>query len=211
MTLEATNPSVNAGTAIASPIDRPTAGELLNQVSAVYDRARDNVRDARELHRRVHRLQFDELMWTYARREPSETLRELSRRYGLSWSLIARLVGVSATAVRKWRAGEAVSPASRQALSRLAALLALMTKLLSPIAEPASWLEMPISDRTMVTPADLFAAGGVQSVIELAAGQIPSDAVLDEFDPEWRARTAPDRRFEVVVADDGLPAIRVSD
>src|SRR5512142_58403 len=156
MTLGSTNPSVNAGTSVGSPIDRPTAGELLNQVSAVHHLARDNARSARELHREVHRLQFDDCMRAAARRDPGEILHDLSRRHGLSWSLIARLAGVSATAVRKWRAGEAVSPASRQALARLAALLEVMTRLLSPIEEPASWLEMPISDATTLTPADLY-------------------------------------------------------
>ena len=53
-------------------------------------------------------------------------LEELSIDRGLGWSEIARLCEVSVSAVRKWRAGESISPERRRALARLAAFLDLL-------------------------------------------------------------------------------------
>src|SRR5687767_7602842 len=58
-----------------------------------------------------------------ARRGVSTLLAELSEGRGLGWNDIAALVGVSVSAIRKWRRGGDASPDSRLELARLCAFL----------------------------------------------------------------------------------------
>ena len=96
-------------------------------------------------------------------------LQELSTDRGLGWSEIARLCGVSVSAVRKWRAGESISPEHRWSLARLASFLDLLQEV-GPVDEPAGWLNMRLSDQTTVTAADLYIAGHPQDLLEHAQG-----------------------------------------
>jgi DNA-binding transcriptional regulator YiaG len=64
-------------------------------------------KDASALHREATLLVLHGSASEHAKRGLESLLETLSNVYGLSWSAIARLVGVSVPALRKWRTGAA--------------------------------------------------------------------------------------------------------
>ncbi|MYA73058.1 MAG: hypothetical protein F4Y27_00025 [Acidimicrobiaceae bacterium] len=138
-------------------------------------------------------------------RLPTEfLLEELSIDRGLGWSEIARLCGVSVSAVRKWRAGESISSESRRSLARLAAFLDLLQEV-GPVGEPAGWLNMRLSDQHTVTAADLYVAGNPQDLLEHAQGHLGVDKLLDHCAPDWR--TSSRSEWKIVKLPDGERAL----
>lgn len=183
---------------------RETADErLLNRVSALRDVADDLNGTVVELHDGVRAQELDERTTAAALRSPRELLHELSNTYGLSWSAIAKLAGVSATAVRKWRRGEAMTPENRRATARAVTFLEMVVQNAGPLQDVGSWLEMPLSDVTTLTPIDLYVLGHVTPLLDLVGGRVGAHAALDAFDADWRARYPRDASFEVVDAGDG--------
>ncbi len=127
-------------------------------------------------------------------------LEELSIDRGLGWSEIARLCEVSVSAVRKWRAGESISPERRRALARLAAFLDLLEEA-GPVDEPASWLNMRMSDQLAVTAADLYIDGRADDLLEHAQGHLGPEELLDRWSSDWR--TAARSEWRIVNRPDG--------
>lgn len=127
---------------------------------------------------------------------------------GFAWRDIARLVGVSVPAVQKWRKGEKASGDSRK---KLASLLAACDLIAShyKVEEIASWFEMPLSSLAPITPIDLYADDRTDLVFEFACGHTDPEAILTQFDPDWRERYRSD--FEVFQAGDGKMSIRMKD
>lgn len=164
--------------------------------------------DASDVHKNVRRYELDErTTQTAAQRSSGQLLRELSREWGLSWALVARLCKVSPTAVRKWRRGESVSPDNRRALAHLVSFLEMAAVSSPPIQDPASWLEMPLSGESTLTPADLYLAGEESLLLELVSEEIQPHAALDHFDPQWRENYRVDTVFDVITAPDGQKSI----
>lgn len=91
--------------------------------------------------RKFRSMDLDERTSAKSRLPTEVLLEELSIDRGLGWSEIARLCGVSVSAVRKWRAGESISSESRRSLARLTAFLDLLQEV-GPVGEPAGWLNM---------------------------------------------------------------------
>ena len=135
-------------------------------------------------------------------RSPREVVINLTEIFGLNQLATARAVGVTPTAVRKWRRGEQARPESRDRLALLTALLRLLRDD-SRQAEPAAWIEVPVSSESTLTPLDLFSGGRADLVVLLASGSEDPQDVLEAFDPDWRVNSAPDREYEVVVQPDG--------
>lgn len=185
-------------------VERETAdNRLLNRVSALRDRTTDLDDDVRALHHQVRDFALDERTTAAALRDPRDLLKALSHEYGLSWSAIARLTGVSPTAVRKWRRGETIAPDNRRALARSVTFLEIIGENAAPIVDIGSWLEMPLSDRATLTPLDLYAMGKMPLLIDHVAERLPAHAMLDEADPDWREHYASDGAFTVVDGGDG--------
>lgn len=143
---------------------------------------RDDVEAGR---RRVRKWDLDERTAAKARIGSLALLDELSADRGFSWSEIARLCGVSVSAVRKWRAGETPSPERRRELARLAAFVDLLDEI-AAVADPASWLMMRLTDAHTVTAADLYLAGRADDLLEHAQGHLGLHEMLDRWDPNWR-------------------------
>jgi hypothetical protein len=183
----------------------PTGGAstLNRDASALRDDSGMVHEQVVDLHQRTRVLELDDRTTQAARRAPSDLLQELAHERGLSWALIAKLAGVSPTAVRKWRRGEACTPENRRALARLIVFLKMVGEAMSPIEDPESWLEMPLSDDATLAAADLYAAGELDLVLELASDRVTAHQALDTFDSEWRRRYERDERFEIVRAPDG--------
>lgn len=186
----------------------PTAPEtatLSRRAAALRDEVGLLESDAQEVHQESQRLDLDTRTGLFARREPQDLLEELGSTWGLSWSSVAKLVGVSGAAVRKWRRGETISPKNRLQLARLHAFIEMLAEY--PIGDPGSWIEMRTSFDATVTGVEIYAAGKAELLFELAGARKSAQAVLDSFDSEWRTKFATDANFVVVLGPDGKPAI----
>lgn len=139
-----------------------------------------------------------------ARENVTTLLDELSTGRGMGWSDIARLVGVSVQALRKWRQKEPATGENRHGVARLAALLDLLENV--PIRDPASWLEIPVVQRYGLRNLDLYRLGRPELLFDLAHLRISPEQAMDELDPEWRVHHRLDN--EVFEADDGQLSIR---
>lgn len=144
-----------------------------------------------------------------ARKGVPDLLEELAFVRGMSWSDIARLVGVSISAVRKWRTGGQATPENRKELARLAGFLDLLGEF--GIEDPASWMEitMDLPAGYYIRPVELYLSGHRAELLEIARGHRDAARVLDGIDPAWRDSER--STLEVYTAPDGLPALRFRD
>jgi hypothetical protein len=180
---------------------------VISEAAAIRDQVGLLDADATDLHRRAQLLELDQRTTQVGMQEPRELLDALGVEWGLSWAAVARLLHVSETAIRKWRRAEPITPENRRRLARLVSMLEMLKASKYPVKDPASWLEMRVSDDATVTPVDLYAANRTDLIFELAGRRKSSHDVLAEFDPEWRFTYAVDERFTVVDAPDGQKAI----
>ena len=127
-------------------------------------------------------------------------LEELAVERGLGWTDVARLCGVSISAVRKWRSGGALAPERLRSLSKLAAFLELLSEV-GPIGDPVGWLMMPLVEQHTVTAAEIYRAGLDEDILEHARGQLSVEELLDRWSPSWRTDTRSD--WMVVDRPDG--------
>lgn len=136
-------------------------------------------------------------------------LEELAGERGMGWSDIAEVVGVSVSAIRKWRKGGVASPQSRTKLARLAALLDVLEEK-GLIEDPAAWMEMDfaLDAGYFIRPLDLYLEGHVTELIELAEQRQTTAQILDQVRPNWRQSRSD---FEVFLDVDGERSIRRRD
>lgn len=178
--------------------------ETIRRLQQSYDELTGPVRilqeDVTAGRREVREWDLDERTAAKARLDVLALLEELSTDRGFSWSDIARLSGVSVSAVRKWRAGENPSPERRRDLAHLAAFVDLLDEL-APVADPASWLLMRLSDSHTATAADLYLDGRSNDLLEHAQGHFAVRDLLDRWNPGWRDETRAE--WEIVTAADG--------
>jgi hypothetical protein len=197
-----TEPAQATSTTVQGLVRR--AGEVRDEVQVVGQ-------DAEGLHGELRIHALDARTSELAQRDPTELLRDLSAAYGVSWTLIAKLLSVSQTSVRKWRRGEAITPENRRAIARVVAFLQTLQEAVPNMCDPASWLEMRISDEATLTPADLYLLGRYELLLDLAGLHYAPHEVLYAVDPRWRDRYAPDNSHQVIIAPDGQPSIIVRD
>lgn len=150
----------------------------------------------------VHTLEM--LARERAREDVITLLDEISAERGLGWSDIARLVGVSVQAVRKWRRQEPVAGENRLAVARLAALLDMLTEI--PVHDPAGWLEIPVAAGCSLRHLDLYRLGRADLLFDLAHLRISPEQAMSELAPDWRERYGVEH--EVYEAEDGHRSIR---
>lgn len=169
--------------------------------------------DTNDLHSEVARLHGETLERLLRHRTTEKTqhdvrhiLEDLAER-GFGWSAIARIVGVSAPALRKWRRGEPASGGNRRGLAEFAAACEIVSDRNPTITDVAGWLEVPLSGSAPVTGIDLLAAHRYDLVFRYADGEEDPEVILDDFEPDWRETYA--SNIEVFTADDGMPALRM--
>jgi hypothetical protein len=203
-------------TEVATEVARTrTITDLVDDVGWLNSRVHLNVQDATQLQSETTQLHTDalqELIRTRANALSAKPLKELLLSLGeggFAWRDIARLVGVSVPALRKWRQGESATPENRLKVARLLALCDMLEEK-AAIADPASWLEMPLVEDVPVCGLDLLLANRSDLLFRRALhhGADP-EALLEEFDPDWRSTYR--GPFELFEADDGLPGLRPRD
>jgi transcriptional regulator with XRE-family HTH domain len=182
----------------------PTTAELIPQVSTLRYRSDLHLSDVRQLDALLFANLVREQANLFERYAMPTLLSTLAER-GLSWSSIAKIVGVSIPGLRKWRRGESASPSSRRSVAILLAAIEVLENRLM-VQDPASWLEIPLAT-TSITLADVFSAGRLDLLLDYARRWITTpEQLLDLFHPSWRDDYR--REFETFVAPDGELAIR---
>lgn len=144
---------------------------------------------------------LDALRTEYAARRPSELISRLTDEVGLSQLSIARVLNVTPTAVRKWRRGESIIARHRDGLAELAALCTILAEV--GTYDPGTWLEIPISNESTITPLDLAVQGRTELVVLFASHLMSGTDTLDLFDSNWRSTSALDPDYVVVALGDG--------
>lgn len=170
------------------------------------------VADSNDMHNstdELHTETLEQLLRSTANRLAREQLPEILHSLsglGFSWRDLARLVGVSIPALRKWRNGEPASGENRLRVARLAAFCEIIGDQYL-IDDPASWSEIPLHVDAPVTALDLIAEDRFDLVFKLSGDEgTDPESVLDQFDPEWRERYG--TSIEVFIAEDGKPGLR---
>ena len=184
---------------------------LAHKAAAVRDEVKVTTEDVEDLHGELQGKALDAHTAGLAQGEPGELLDTLASEWGLSWTLVAQLLGVSQTSVRKWRRGESMTPENRRAVARLVAFLGMLRDGYPAISDHACWLEMRISQESTLTPTDLYAKGRVELLFDLAALRCTPQEVLNAFDPDWHSKYGVESGFEIVKGADGMPSILVKD
>lgn len=171
-------------------------------------------RDAVSDHHFVRAEALDESERRLVEEATRELLTEL-RSFGLLWSSVAQVVGVSDAAVRKWRNGGAIEQRHKRRLARLAALGRLHHAYAMPTSSTgfAEWLDTPIIPSFSATPLDLVALNRER---DSAALQLLLDWMLEHSDREhgevlldrylgeaWREQAQDEQRFRIVRSADG--------
>jgi hypothetical protein len=185
-----------------------TPSTIVDRADVVYRRVSDLQGETRDVRRRAHLKMLELKTVERARTAPIQALDQLAD-YGFAWRDIARVVGVSVPAITKWRRGAGVTGENRLRIAKLLALLDMLSERF--VDEPASWLEMPITDGVGMTRMDLLERGRYDLVLDLASphtGDGSAESVLYEIDPNWRDNLV-DNTFESFVADDGAISIRL--
>lgn len=197
-----------AGESINTPALSETklvAARLTEDVGGGRSEARNLHEEYDDLHQRSHDVEWRAVTAARAKASVGSMLVDLAD-LGFAWRDISRLVGVSVPAVQKWRKGERASGDSRKKLASLLAACDLITDHYM-VEEIASWFEMPLSSSAPITPIDLYASERADLVFEFASGHADPEALLTQFEPDWRERYRSE--FEVFEASDGSRSIRM--
>lgn len=181
-------------------------GPLLARAAELRDHYQQGANEAKELHEDVELLELEELVRSLEHESTVENLDAL-RDDGFSWSAIARILGVTPTAVRKWRRGDGVTADNHQRLAELLGFARFLHHLQPRITVAAAWLEAPAHPETTVTRLDLYRAGARSALLGVATERLGPVDVLDEFLPGWRRDHPRDDRFRLVWQEDGAPSI----
>lgn len=201
-----TGDRTRADAVVPTTIERPTRtsqDELAERAGLLRGVARLLADDVAEVHGQALDIQLNARTDEAGKRSVPDLLDELAG-LGFAWRDIARLVGVSVPAIRKWRQGGAVTGPHRRAVARL---LAFVDVLRSDhlVQEVPSWMEIPIAGSSL-TGIDLYSLGGANILLLHAAGHVGSEDLLDRVSPDWRDQR--DEQFEIVGGSDGEPVIR---
>ena len=181
----------------------PTLARLTEEIGFLNNQAKLLHDDTTELHKDVLIKEWTATTTTLVRLDMPSLLSRLAD-YGFAWRDIARMIGVSVPAVQKWRRGGSVSGQSRTAAAAAGAACEVITRHYL-VQDIASWFEAPIVVGYPITPLDLYSAGLVHLVFELASGNADAEAVLTVFDADWRLTYRSE--FEVFEVD-GDQALR---
>jgi|SRR5829696_71075 len=173
----------------------------VTQYRAVRGAAREARGDAlADLRRRL-----DAAAAEFLRRSPREVAGHLTDELGFGQLVVAKAVGVTPTAVRKWRRGEPAKTDHRRKLAQLAAFGSILGEV--GVHDPGGWIDIPISAESSLTALDLFVAGRADLGV-LAGGRLSDPhETLELFDPDWRSNAPTDAHHRLLRLSDGSEVI----
>ncbi len=201
--------TMNATSPHAKQLQETPVVELLREQS--FNRAGAYLahRDAVANHHNVRAEYVDELVGKLTEVSAADLLAELRRR-GLLWSKVAEIVGVTETAVRKWRKGAAIDSTHRHRLSRIAALGQIYDDYAIPGSPTAfgEWLDSNIVSRFSATPMQLLALNRESDVAVLQPlldwmleepDATHAERLLDQYlGTQWREDAQEEQHFRIV-------------
>ncbi|MGI8802082.1 MAG: hypothetical protein ACR2KV_07900 [Solirubrobacteraceae bacterium] len=178
------------------PADPPTPSSALGGVRQAVKVLTETVTTAEHTARSSQLAEAASLL---GKRDPRELLDDLANTWGLSWNTIATMLGVTPSAVRKWRRGGAIAPENRHQVALLTAFITMLQSVKEPIADIGSWIAMRIHEESTLTPATIYARGadGRLLLLDWAAEHITTTAMLEAVNPEWRTSDPSDPSFRV--------------
>jgi len=184
-----------------------TAVLLTHDASNLRHRVAALRSDVARTHQQTYENEWDVETQMRAKQSPVALLEELSSE-GFAWNDVARLLGVSVPAVKKWRNGERLTGSNRSKLARLVAAFDLL-RIHFLVEDIASWMETPLREDVPVTPIDLWIAGPPKLFFDYGSRHATVDQTLDSYDPEWRERFR--SAFETFRDADGNLGLRMTD
>lgn len=160
----------------------------------------------RELQDEIRARDLSDRTLEKSKKSVSSLLEELTAGRGMGWSDIGEVLGVSVSAIRKWRKGGEASSTSRAGLARIAAFLDVLEEK-GLVADPARWMELdlPLDVGHFIRPWDLYLDGHLEPLIDLAEQRRTAAQILDEVRPNWREGRS---EYEVFNDADGHRSIR---
>jgi hypothetical protein len=182
---------------------------LLARTAELRDQFASGADQARELHGDVQQLELDQMTLTLEHEGTPTLLERLAETHGFAWATAARCLGVTPTALRKWRKGEEATSANHSKVARLLAFAELLERLQPRIDEAAYWLEAPVVDESTLTRVDLYRRGAFAGLLDMASERRRPIELLDKTVPNWREQHTRDHRVAVVWHEDGSPSITV--
>jgi hypothetical protein len=180
-------------------------GYLRNVSRLIQDDILEAAHQAGEVHRQAFDVQLNVRARDLARQSACDLLEGIAT-CGFAWRDIARVVGVSIPAVRRWRLGEPPTGTHRIAIARFLALIEVL-HVDHDISDVAAWMEMPLVSEAPVTGIDLAVAERFADLLDLAGKHATPEVLLDRWQPGWREHFRSD--FEVFEAADGEMGIRM--
>lgn len=133
------------------------------------------------------------------RRDPKEVLGALASEHAFTWLDIARMIGVSVPAIRKWRMGGRVTAENAAELAYLSAFSRLLK---AQGIRVSAWMSIPMVPGFTVAPKHLYSRENAAKLLDLAADVQDPQHLLDELVPDWRSRYD-SHGYEVVRFEDG--------
>lgn len=180
---------------------------LVADTAELRDGLKDTTMRATKLHHSAEELHLAQTTRQLEASAPVDLLDALADELLFPWSLLARVVGVSPTAVRKWRRGDTVSPGHHHRLAEFLAFCRTLQHRDPRIDDVPRWLEMPVDARSDVSRLDLFLAGTRTGLLDLASARRTGEHLLDVEAEGWRERAATTSRFDVLVHEDGTTSL----
>jgi transcriptional regulator with XRE-family HTH domain len=203
--------STSTAAAPELPTKTRTISELVQDIGWSHNRTRilgDDVADLRRQSADMYRDASDILLDQKARDlvlRPAVELLAFLAGAGFAWRDIARMIGVSVPAVRKWRLGESPTSQNLFAIAKTVALVEILQHEL-PVTDVAAWMEIPPVVGAPTNPIDLVSNGFFTEVIGLALDHLTPEELIERHVPDWQERYQ--SNFEVFEASDGELGIR---
>lgn len=192
-------------------------GNLAARAAELTDRYDQGATEAQELHTEALQHALTALTMELEREVVGTLLDELSDRFG-SWSTLARCIGVTSTALRKWRRGDEPSAENKQRVAYALAFARKLEEVDVRLRDAGYWLEAPMSAETTLTRADVYRTGAAVDLLRMARScvrvgpdNLRPEQVLEAHVPGWRRTHARDERFKVRWDDEGMPSIVVEE
>lgn len=155
-------------------------------------------------HRELYTALFSDRVRDAIKRTARAILDDLATEFGLAWVDLARMVGVSVPAIRKWRLDGGLSPDNHRRLAEVLAFLSVLREH-GGVEDPVGWLAQHIVPGFSLTVRHLYAPDHVGLLLDFAAGGIRPEEMLEALEPDWQETYRSD--YEVAIFADGEPGI----